>query len=107
MFEQEEELKFLFCLHGFHHVKKLQGDWFFLMSEKQCGVTSEDRILDHLIDVSDIKMPLHHGDQGLDDLHVLVGVSDTILKRPQGWWKCRLLREGLVFFPCFVSTQSP
>lgn len=33
------------------------------MSEKQCGIASKDRILDHLIDVSDIKMPLHHGDQ--------------------------------------------
>jgi hypothetical protein len=33
------------------------------MSEKQCGIASKDGILDHLIDVSDIKMPLHHGDQ--------------------------------------------
>ena len=71
-------LKFLFCLHGFHHVKKLQGGWFFLMSEKQRGVTSEDRILDHLIDVRDTKIPLHQEDQGLDDLHVLLGHSSAV-----------------------------
>ena len=48
------------------------------MSEKQCGIASKDRILDHLIDVGDIKMPLHQEDQGLDDLHVLLGHSSAV-----------------------------
>lgn len=77
------------------------------MPEKQCGVTSEDRILDHLIDVRDTKIPLHQEDQRLDDLHVLGRVFDTVLMSTQRWWEFLevMLRLPLSFF--FLSFQSP
>ncbi len=75
------------------------------MSEKQCGITGKDRILDHLIDVSDIKMPLHHGDQGLDDLYVLVGVFNTVLTSTQRWWEFLEVMLGLPLLLCFLSFQ--
>lgn len=77
------------------------------MSEKQCGITSKDRILDHLIDVSDIKMSLHHGDQGLDDLYVLVGVFNTVLTSTQRWWEFLEVMLGLPLLLCFLSFQLP
>lgn len=63
--------KLLLRLHSFHHVEELLSCWFMGMSQQQGCVSSEDRVLDHLIDARDIKMPLHQEDQGLDDLHVL------------------------------------
>ena len=77
------------------------------MSEKQCGVTSEDRILDHLIDVRDTKIPLHQEDQGLDDLHVLGRVFDTVLMSTQRWWEFLEVMLGLPLLLCFLSFQLP
>ena len=77
------------------------------MSEKQRGVTSEDRILDHLIDVRDTKIPLHQEDQGLDDLHVLGRVFEAVLMSTQRRWEWCLLCGELVFLPGLASTQVP
>ena len=77
------------------------------MSEKQSGVTGEDRVLDHLIDVRDAKIPFHKVDQRLDDLNVLGRVLDTVLMCAQWWWEFFevMLRLPLLF--CVLSFQLP
>ena len=104
MFEQEEEFKFIFRLHGFHHVEKLLGCGLLVMSQQQCSVSSEDGILDHNIGFGDVKIPLNETHQRGNDLHVLQGVLETVLMRSQRRWKRGLLEDRLDMLLCLAST---
>ena len=104
MFEQEEEFKFIFRLHGFHHVEKLLGCGLLVMPQQQCSVSSEDGVLDHSIGFGDVKIPLNETHQRGNNLHVLQGVLETVLTRSQRGWKRGLLEDRLDMLLCLAST---